>query len=67
MTFAHVKLESHYLDCPDQAPAHLDFSSAGESVNMGLDMGGGSMIDWSYETEDWYGNLDRQEQAANLC
>ena len=67
MTFAHVKLESHYLTCPDQAPAHLDNSSSSESVNMGLDIGGGSMVDWSYGTEEWYGGLDGQEQAANLC
>ena len=67
MTFAHVKLESHYRDCADQAPAHLDFLSSGESVNMGLDIGGDSMVDWSYGTEEWYGNLDSQEQAANFC
>lgn len=47
MTFAHPKLESHYLTCPDQAPAYLDTSSSSGSVNMGLDIGGGSMVDWS--------------------
>ena len=60
MTFAHAKLESHHLGCPDT-------SSSSESVDMGLDIGGGSMMDWSYGMDDWYGNLDGQQQSANLC
>ena len=67
MTFAHVNLESDYLTSPDQAPAHLDTLLSSESVDMGLDIGGGSMMDWSYGTDEWYSNLDGQEQAANLC
>ena len=58
MPFAHVKLESHDLSCPDPAPVFLDTSSSSESVNMGLDIGDSSMVDWSYGTEEWYGNLN---------
>ena len=62
-----MTFESYYLTYPDQAPAHLDVSSSSESVNMELDIGGGSMVDCPYGTEEWDGNLDGRVQAANLC
>ncbi|KAM0795398.1 hypothetical protein BDR22DRAFT_871566 [Usnea florida] len=67
MTFAHVKLESDYFTSADQAPARLDTLSSSESVYMGLDIGGGSMMDWSSGMDEWYSNLDGQKQAASLC
>lgn len=66
-TLTPVKLENHYRTYPNQTPAYLDSLSSNESINTGLDRGGGPMVDWSYGIVDWYGNPDGQEQPGSLC
>ena len=63
-TFACVKPEPYDHAFPNQVPTFPDTSLSSEQMNMGLDRGLGSMMDWSFATDDLFGNLGGLEQTV---
>ena len=63
-TSASVKPEPYNHAFPNQMPTPLDTITPNESINMGLDRAADSMMDWSFGTDDLFGNVGCQEQSV---
>lgn len=59
---AYIQPELYSHTFPTQMPIPLDAFPSNEQIDMGLDRGSGSMMDWSLAMNDLIGNPGGQEQ-----
>ena len=62
--FGCIKPELNSHAFPTQMPTPSDAFPSNEQMDMDLERGSGSMIDWSFGMDDLFGNLGGQEQWA---